>query len=296
MTLTLAGLWHLASPAARKICSQFIFLIRYLIEQRLAASFSPFEPTPLTITSEDIAKRFPTMSPPSIRTLGIFLPHEAATWGRVRKPDEDGQWSIELHRNVLQYRGVETFEGYLECVTDVLVPPAAESEPVAPSPLDLCATLDYFNAVWQLQFDQKKPIIRLFGAERTARLVYGVNTMDEFSTQLSSLTEILKNMSVPGDGKTPLARLHAYLQSQLPAESHARIDDAVSLLRDVTEVRNALFQHSGTEHRAVRALTNLGLGFPVTDWQAAWESIQRHVIAAFTALREEIQLAHVVED
>jgi hypothetical protein len=68
------------------------------------------------------------------------------------------------------------------------------------------------------------------------------------------------------------------------------------VLRDVTEVRNALFQHSGTEHRAVQALTNFGLSFPVTDWRTAWESIQRHIIAAFSALREEIQLSREIED
>lgn len=296
MKLTLAGYWHLNDPTAFNVCNRFIQVLNYLIERRLLATYSPFEHTTITITSEDIAKRFPAISPSTIKVLGIFLPHEAATWGRVKKVGDDGQWSIELHHNLLQYRGVNSFEEYLKRVAERLAPPAIEPTPAVPSPLGLCATLDYFNAVWQLQFDQKKPIIRLFGAERTGRLVYAVNTMDEFSTQISSITEILKNMSVSGQGKTPLMRLQDLLQTQLPAESHARIADAVAVLRDVTEVRNALFQHSGSEHRAVQALTNLGLSFPVTDWRAAWETVELHVIAAFSALREEIQLAQVVED
>lgn len=164
-----------------------------------------------------------------------------------------------------------------------------------PSPLDLVATLDYFNAVWQLHFDTKNPIIRLFGAERTARLVYEVRTAEEFSSQVSCLADIFKNMRVSGADKTPLARLQSSLKLALPEDSANRIEAATDTLCRVADVRNALFQHGGTEHRGVSALTQLGIEYPITDWQVAWATIQRKTIDAFTALREEIQQLREME-
>ena len=170
-------------------------------------------------------------------------------------------------------------------MNELFTPAVQESAPVLPSPLELVATLDYFNAVWQLHFDPKRPIIRLFGAERTASLVYGVGNAEEFSTQVSSLADVLKNMQVSGEGKLPLERLKTSLKSELPCDSVTRIDSAIETLRHVANVRNALFQHSGTEHRGVNALTQLGIEYPFLDWQTAWAAIQRRTIDAFNALR-----------
>ncbi len=223
------------------------------------------------------------------------LRQEAATWSGATGLDANGQWSIDLHRELLRYRGIDTVVDYLERATELLTPRRVEPRLVAPSPLGLVATLDYFNAVWQLHFDRKKPIIRLFGAERTARLVYDVNSAEEFSSQMSCLTDILKNMQISGEGKVPLARLQTSLKSQLPEDSANRVDNAIDSLRHVADVRNALFQHSGTEHKGVSALSQLGIAYPITDWQSAWARIQRRTIDAFNALREEIQQFHEID-
>jgi hypothetical protein len=177
-----------------------------------------------------------------------------------------------------------------------LVPPAVQAVPAIPSPLELSATLDYFNAVWQLHFDRRKPIIRIFGAERMARLVCEVATAEEFSAQVSCIADILKNLQVSGDGRLPLIRLQAALIAQLPAESGGPIESAIATLRSVADVRNALFQHSGTEHRGIQALAQLGMEYPIADWQSAWTIIQRRAIDAFNALREEIQQTHVIDE
>jgi hypothetical protein len=66
----------------------------------------------------------------------------------------------------------------------------------------------------------------------------------------------------------------------------------VDTLRCVADVRNALFQHSGTEHRGVSALTQLGVGYPIADSQSAWATVKRRMIVAFDVLREEIQQFH----
>jgi hypothetical protein len=196
---------------------------------------------------------------------------------------------------LLKYQGVETLVDYVERVTELATPPRAEPVPAIPSPLDLVATLDYFNAVWQLHFDRTHPIIRLFGAERIARLVYDVNTAEDFSLQVTCLADILKNMQVPGEGKTPLIRLQTSLKASLPYDSANRVDGAIETLRGVAEVRNALFQHSGTEHKGVSALTQLGIDYPITDWEAAWTIVQRRTVDAFNTLREEIQQFHEIE-
>lgn len=57
----------------------------------------------------------------------------------------------------------------------------------------------------------------------------------------------------------------------------------------------ALFQHSGIEHRGVSALIQLGIEYPIIDWQSAWTTIQWRTIDAFNALREEIQQFHEIE-
>lgn len=294
LQLRVLGLWHLGEPLALSIADDFLRVLNYLIECRLSAPYDPFRLATVTVASSKIAARFPDTAPVLATFLPDLLPHEPTTWQGVVHTDTSGGWKIDLFRSILKYQGLNTVVDYLERVNEQFTPQQAAPAPAIPSPLDLAATLDYFNVVWQLHFDPKNPIIRLFGAERTARLVYDVGTAEEFSAQVSSLADILKNMQVGGHGKTPLARLQASLKSALPEGSATRIDAAIETLRHVADVRNALFQHSGTEYRGVNALTQLGIEYPVLDWQSAWVAIQRRSIDAFSALREEIQQFHEV--
>jgi hypothetical protein len=292
LQLRVLGLWHLGEPLALEIVNDFLRVLRYLIERRLSALYDPYKVARVTVTSAEIATHFPDTGPVLATFLPDLLPQEPATWQGITQTNTSGGWSIDLFRSILKYRGLNTAEEYLGRVNEQFTPPVQEPAPVIPLPLDLVATLDYFNAVWQLHFDQHKPIIRLFGAERIARLVYDVSTSDEFSAQVSSLADVLKNLQVSGQGSIPLERLHTSLQSQLSTDSTTRIDRAIETLRYVADVRNALFQHSGTEHRGVNALTQLGINYPIFDWQAAWATIQRRTIDAFSTLREEIQQSH----
>ena len=284
----------MGKPLALEIADDFLRVLHYLIERRLSAPYDPFKLARVTVTHEEIAIRFPDMSSASAAFLPDLLPHEPTTWQGTTQTDTSGGWRIDLFRHILRYQGLDTVVDYLERVNEEFTPVQVEPAPAIPSPLDLVATLDYFNAVWQLHFDRKNPIIRLFGAERTARLVYDVSTAEEFSAQVSCLSDVLKNMQVSGQEKTPLARLEASLKSALPADSASRIDSATDTLRYMADVRNALFQHSGTEHRGVNALSQLGIPYPITDWEAAWATIQRKAIDAFNMLREEIQQSHEI--
>jgi hypothetical protein len=295
--LRVVGLHHLGEPFALKIANEFVRVLSYLVERRLSAPYSPFKLNRATVTSAEIAGQFPGMTPAIMKFLPELLIHEPTTWQGIQQTDTSGGWSIDIYRSILMFKGVSNLEGYLQRVDELLTPPEVQdTTPAIPSPLDLAAALDYFNAVWQLHFDRRKPIIRLFGAERTARLVYEVNTAEEFSSQVSCIADILKNMQISGEGKTPLARLQGFLRSQLPPDSASRVDSAADILRHIADVRNALFQHSGTEHKGVNALTQLGIGYPITDWQSAWVVVQRRTIDAFNILREEMQQFHEIEE
>jgi hypothetical protein len=223
LSLTTAGIYHLgtSNPEAISIGENFVQVLRFLMEYRLSAQPSPFEVTKVTVTSDDIAKQVPRLSSSFMGILPELLGHEPATWRGSRWTSTDGtQWSLDLDRELRKYQGVETVIDYVDRITELLTPPTVATAPTILSPLDLVATLDYFNAVWQLHFDRKKAIIRIFGAERIARLVFDVSTAEEFSAQVSCLTDILKNMQVSGDPKaypTALARMHALLKSTLPA-------------------------------------------------------------------------------
>jgi hypothetical protein len=293
--LRVLGLWHIADPFALEIVDEFLRVLNFLIDRRVSARYEPFKLNKVSVTNDDVAAEFPSMSPVVASFLPELLTHEPTTWYGVQRTDASGGWRIDVQRNILRYQGLNAVVDYLHRVGELLTPPEMPAQPAIPSPLHLPATLDYFNAVWQLHFDRKQPIIRLFGAERIARLAFEVSTAEEFSAQVSCIADILKNMQVSGQGKTPLARLRVFLQSRLPRESFNRVDKAIDTLAHVADVRNALFQHSGTEHRGVGALTRLGIAYPITDWHYAWAMIEHRAISALTAIREEIQEFHEIE-
>jgi hypothetical protein len=296
LILTVLGLYHYGGSVAIEIGEEFVHVLNLLIERRLSAPYNPFKLTTVTVTDADIAAKFPMMAPVMTHALPELLVHEPTTWQGTRSTGNGG-WGIDLYRGILKYQGVGTLKEYLDRVNKLLERPeeVSQVEPSVPSPLDLVASLDYFNTVWQLHFDRKQPIIRIFRAERIARLAFGAATVDEFSSQTSCLTDIFKNMQVSGEGKTSLMRLQSFLKSSLPVSSHARVDSAVTMLRQIGDIRNTLFEHSGTEHVGAAALASLGLDFPVVDWPTAWSTVQRRAIEALEALREEIEQFHEID-
>lgn len=291
--LTIAGFYQL--PEFReKIGGFFVRLLSFLIERRKFAPASPFKVTRLEVTRKEIISQFPSLSP-FLRTLlpGLFQ-YEPATWGGTSWIGTTGEeWSHAIGRRILKYQGVTSVREYLLRVSELLTPAAVTPPPAVPSPLDLVAALKYFNTVWELHFGQK--IMENFDPERSARLAFGVDTADEFSSQVSTLAEIIKNLRSNGDPnlyKTGLARMEAKLKDELPADAHARVAAAVGNLGNISKVRNAMFQHSGTEYRGLQALSDLGIVYPIADWDAAWRSVERKMIDALQALREELQQFH----
>ncbi len=216
--LTIAGLYHLATHDAKafQVVDDFIAVLKILVQRRLDAKPSPFEDVEVKVTNADVASLLPKLSQDFIAQLDDLMDYEPATIPGSSWRSTDGQeWSVNLQRRLLGYRGVDTSVDYIERIMEILTPPLMQPEPAIPSPLELSAAIDYFNVVWRLHVD-KGPIIRLFGAERTARLVFDVNTADEFSTQVSAIAELLKNMRVPGKERRHWSVYGSYLTRSFP--------------------------------------------------------------------------------
>jgi hypothetical protein len=99
---------------------------------------------------------------------------------------------------------------------------------------------------------------------------------------------MLKGFDPPGEERArSLQRLRAHLRSHLTAEAMTRIEPALRTLGSVTHIRNA-GQHMDAATDAATALPTLGLAYPITDFDHAWQTVRAHVTQALGIIREEI--------
>jgi hypothetical protein len=290
--LTVAGYRHV--PDMRPTARFFVDILRLLIERRRNANFTPTAVTSVVLTSDDLKAACPAASDQLLKLVPDMLDLEPATMRGSSHTAPDGKWTRQLDRDLLNYADVQDVDGYVARVVELYTPAPAPVARTFPQPFDLVASLEYFNTTWQLHFG--KPVVQWFNGERIARLTLPVASFDEFASQLSTVSELLKNLRVPGGApadKTAIARLRTNLEHAVSSElARSRIADAATTLVNVVHVRNSLIQHSGREHAGVRALTDLGVAYPVADWGDAWITVQTRTLEALGVLREEIQILH----
>ena len=94
-------------------------------------------------------------------------------------------------------------------------------------------------------------------------------------------------LGVEGVGGHPLQRLVPYLETKLPEEAMPAVSQAVTILDAARQVRTSL-QHVGAQPRAVKAVTDLGLTYPVADWPSVWRQLQAAVAHPCDKLRQEL--------
>jgi hypothetical protein len=293
--LTVAGRHHVGGAVEMDHLEDFIIILKRLTQARREYTMSPIEAQSAYITQRELTHMIGGLNKSKVTIFRQTAAYEPLFMGSINDAEdpEDG-WKLQLRRELVLYDGIQTWEDYINRVAELLTPPTPTAEPAALSPLGLVSAFDYLNVVWQLHFE--KPLVQPLNGERTARLAFDVTTTDELNAQVSSVAEIIKTLSVSGDptvNKTAVSRLTPFINSKkdLDTTSVQRIEEAVEILKAVQSMRNSLWQHSGTEHRGVAAIKLLGLSYPITDPTTAWRSIQRKVIEALTALREEIQAA-----
>jgi hypothetical protein len=285
ITLTVAGLAHL--QRCGQIISIFLSFLSKLAQARANATYDPHNPIVLEIRSDDLTVGLDMgqIEPMALRTL---ISSEPGMWHHPITQIGGNVWSVRVSSSIRRFRGIETVEDYVARVRMCFSPPVPTPLPEPASPFELVAAFDYLDVVWQLKFGS--PLITWPSGERTARLPTGAGTPAEYDSRLSTLGELLKGLKVQGrHHPKPLRRLAEFLTEVLPAEATTRVAGAIDILDAVTLVRNGA-QHVDAvrDGKAVDALPVLGLTFPVVDHEAAWNTIQLHVIAALATIRDEV--------
>jgi hypothetical protein len=171
--------------------------------------------------------------------------------------------------------------------------------PPAPMPpLSVAEAFDAANTTWRMVFGQDERLLTRSGSMAgAAALAVECGSRTEFDSLLSALADVIDQIR-PGDALLPpdvdakkversLDRLHEVLKYKLPAGQHARVEQAVQMLRRVRQARNAV-QHSGARGGLVSALRALGIYDASPRWSEAWDLIRARTVAALTILREEL--------
>ncbi|MGB2569274.1 hypothetical protein ACPFP2_12595 [Micromonospora citrea] len=282
--LTVAGFAHL--PEHADVLDMFLAVLVELADRRARAAFDPRRVIDVTLSGPDLLSDLGLENKALVRLLPDLLSGEPSTWhggGNVN----GGVWMPNPSTFVRRFRDVSSVGDYLYRLRTWLAPAAEPLSPVLGSPLSLVASLDYLDVVWRLRFGVGLLVIP--SAERAARIVFGAATAEEFDNRLSALGEMFKGFDVPGDQQQgTLRRLRAFLAAHLTDEAIARVDAALTTLRNVTHIRNA-GQHMDASPNAVAALPSFGLTYPISDFGRAWQSVQAYVVLALDALREEVQ-------
>jgi hypothetical protein len=283
--LSVAGFAHLHD--FQSTVTMFLTVVNALADQRASAPLEPDRVVTVTISGPQLVRELNLDNEPFAHLLPELLNGEPPTWHGAGNSDEHG-WIHRPSSFLRRFRAVRDVDDYLIRLRawQFPAPPTPDPEPV--SPLSLPNAFDYLNIVWQLKFGQ--PLMVVPSAERAARLTLDAYTPEEFDSRLSALGEMIKSLDAPGTADGSLDRLTAFLNDHLPRAARSRVQRALSTLRKVTQVRNG-GQHVEAADKAASALPALGLTFPVSDFQAAWRTVQARVVQALDSLRDEVGAA-----
>lgn len=296
VALTIVGMSH--TNSLREYVNVFFNLVDFLAERRRLARPEPRTPRSLTVTSTEFDEhsrngRHLQIDP---QLTWQLMEREPATYvgggGRLA----DGTWTKSVARELLDYAGMTTVGEYVDRLAAHIVTPAPAIEPIVASPFSLAASLDYLDAVWQVTHDKRR-LLHLASAERTTRLAFDVATADEFDGHMSALAEVLRaansRATVDPERKhrdRTLARLEADIKRLAGREAVPRVEAAIAVLEAIIDVRDA-GQHSGASERAVAGFLTLGVLYPPSDWQAAWQALSQQTVNSLNVLREALQVA-----
>src|SRR5439155_3625762 len=125
----------------------FFELVDYLAARRKERPTARRAVVRLTVTSDEFRQHwFGTRRSAFLPRLVLqLMQHEhPLRLGSGGYNAEDGSWSTDVTRWILPFAGLETIEGYVVALEELLGRPPALA-PVLPSPLSLSASLDFLN-------------------------------------------------------------------------------------------------------------------------------------------------------
>jgi hypothetical protein len=298
--LSVAGLRNVAE--AEPLVSTFIRTLQLFASRYRSLVPDPYNETEIRVTQQDVlellADRAGDAATKSLIVDAVRLVIEKEPrlgWVGAGYVDV-ANWNFSVSWNSLYYEDVQNAEDYIGRLYLQLQPPSEAAQPTYTSPFSLCAALDYFLTVWQLTNRERLAVF--YRATTLAQLAGDCQSLLDFQARLSAFADTLSKLEprlpesgVDRDkwkGAKSLERLRIVLEKQLDAEAYWRAAEAVATLRRIVALRN-FGQHSGTEHKEAEEFFALGLLYPPTDWETAWEHISTVAAGALDVIREELQ-------
>jgi hypothetical protein len=289
--LTVAGLMALEFDDLPKI---YVKLLRLCCERQSQLRPSPTQVVTATIEGRELKEvLFPDTRPGIVPTqmtrLRLLVDRELPTQGQiVMQPDD--WWNLRVPADITDYDDIETVDGYLNRVEQVIEPPAPMVRS-APSPFTVPDIVSFLDAVWTAKL--KRPLFLNVDPGRAASLVYPAQTPDEFDSRCSALTDVLARLDVPPDDSLqrkhvrPVVLLGSWMAKRLPDGPRTRIQGATEVLSRIVDVRVGA-QHTNERAKVVRAFEELGLRYPPADWSIAWTTLRQAAVNALDAIRQEV--------
>lgn len=283
--LTMAALYHVKDDFAAEIAHAVLAYLRAMSAARARIVDHPFDVPDVNVSLED-----------ALREAGIdlkitpwaaeILEHEWLGVRVNRQPDTD---IVTGELGSLTRADFHSVDEYLIALTAIALQPEAVAVPEYADSRALVRTITNFDVACELVL--KRVLIKKLALDRSALLVEDAQTFSDLQAGVSVLGELLADLNVPGN--TPshaLGRLATYLEQQLPAIDRVRIEEAVSLMDAVREIRNSSV-HKRPSTSLIAAHERLGLPVPIRDAESAWDTIRAQMERAFSVLQEEILAA-----
>jgi hypothetical protein len=287
ITLTVAGLAVAgrSDPRALEVVESYLAALRFFAER-----FRHAPSGPRTVRRVEVEAGQLPESPVRLLQLNSLFDHEPVGWRQgssIPQSNDPWEWSVGVGREIRRYGDVGPVEDYLGRLAEWLMPPPVDPPPLHPSSMSLPEAIDFLDTVWRLAFGSH--LFDLPGAAKTAELSLPCASRDELGSRLSAVANVLTRLSP--DRAEPsergLATLEKFLASQLPDGSRSRVGEAIATLRRINDLR-VDSEHFGSRD-VRRASEALGLSFPLSAPDQAWEQIRLVATHAFNAIREEIQ-------
>jgi hypothetical protein len=160
--------------------------------------------------------------------------------------------------------------------------------------------IDYFALVYRDRYGSR---ILTIPQARTVSEIFGdAESAEDFQRRVASLADLLSRIDTydqldevqrrneQGTRVGPLVALERLME-----RDHPEAVEAVRTLRRIPDARNAFPIHSRSEG-LIRALKDLGVDFPASDWRLAWRQVLTAFVSSLQTIRVALQTAAATSD
>lgn len=289
--LTIAGLEHLErcfnddKPKKPRLVSVCLDILRAAAakEEDLLADSDWTKPASGSLDLR--TERFRGAANPPVEIIGQVLQHE---YMPLTRASTKYNYEIALGRGWLsRFSEVATAADYLR-ILDSMTTTASDAD-LPSSPLGLPATLDYLGLLLAQHpgWTEPRPVLNLADFDAAASILLLPADRPTFDQRCSSLWNIFCHLRVPPgsdadytlegwnpNAKGSLNNFAIWLKRNLDPDEARNCQQALTHLRAIGHVRQGS-QHASasTAAKRTKAMTRLGIPYPVTNWPDAWNAV-----------------------